>query len=146
MRLEGSVVIGAPRDEVWAFLLDPDRVASCLPGVESIERLEDGRFRASARIGAGFFSTKVAVTGTYTEVRPPTEMTIVARGSAHGSSGETTARIVLRDGEAGDTVVDWTAEVTLGGMIAAFEGRLADGTAERLVAEVFGCIRSRLEA
>jgi carbon monoxide dehydrogenase subunit G len=146
VRLAGSVAISAPRDKVWAFLLDPDRTGSCLPGVESIERLADGRFRAQARVGSGIFSTKVEIIGEYTRLEPPAEATLVARGSGLGSSGEATARLTLRDGGAGSTIVEWTAELTLAGMAAAFEGRLADGTVDRAVAETFDCVRARLEA
>ena len=34
MHFEGSVQISASRDKVWAFLIDPDKVGSCGPGVE----------------------------------------------------------------------------------------------------------------
>jgi len=146
VRVAGSAAISAPRDEAWAFLLDPDRIGSCLPGVESIERLADGRFRARARVGSGIFSTRVEIVGEYTRLEPPAEATLVARGTGLGSSGEATARLTLRDGEAGSTIVEWTAELTLAGMAAAFEGRLADGTADRAVVGVFDCIRARLEA
>ena len=146
MRLAGRVAIAAPRDEVWAFLLDPEQIGPCLPGVELVERLADGRFRARARVGAGLFSTKVEVIGEYAQLDPPTAATIVARGSGLGSTGEATAQLALADGEAGGTVVAWSAEVTLAGMAAAFEGRLADGTADRALGGVFDCIRARLEA
>jgi len=145
VKLAGSLEIAAPRDEVWAFLVDPDRVGGCLPGVESIERLADGRFRARARVGSGLFSTKAEIMGQYTQLEPPDEATLVVRGSGLGSTGEATARLALRDGEAGGTIVEWTAEVTLTGIAAAFEGRLSDGTADRAVGEVLDCMRAKLE-
>ena len=37
MKFEGTVEIKAPREKVWAFLIDPDQVGSCGPGVQSIE-------------------------------------------------------------------------------------------------------------
>jgi len=146
VKLAGSLEVAASRDEVWAFLVDPNRVGGCLPGVESIERLADGRFRARARVGSGFLSTKVKIMGEYTRLEPPDEATLVARGSGLGSTGEATARLALRDGEAGGTIVEWTAEVTLAGIAAAFEGRLSDGTAARAVGEVLDCMRAKLEA
>jgi uncharacterized protein len=146
VKLAGRVAIAAPRDEVWAFLLDPERVGPCLPGVDSVERLADGRFRARARVGAGLLSTKIEVIGEYGQLEPLSAATMSARGSGLGSTGDATARLTLADGEAGGTVVDWSAEVTLAGMAAAFEGRLSDGTADRALGGVFDCIRARLEA
>ena len=37
MQFSGTVEIKAPRDKVWAFLIDPNEVGWCGPGVESIE-------------------------------------------------------------------------------------------------------------
>ena len=41
MRFEGTVDIAASRDTVWAFLIDPNQVGSCGPGVESIEIIDE---------------------------------------------------------------------------------------------------------
>jgi carbon monoxide dehydrogenase subunit G len=145
VRLAGSVDIASPREEVWAFLLDPVRVAGCLPGLEAMEVRGDGRFRARVRLGSGLLSARAEIEGEYSRLEPPSEATLVARGAGPGSTGEVTARLVLRPGEAGTTIVAWTAEATLTGIAAAFEGRLADGTAERALAGVFACIRARIE-
>ena len=34
MHFEGTVDIAAPRDKVWAFVIDPNQVGQCGPGVE----------------------------------------------------------------------------------------------------------------
>ena len=51
MQFQGTVQIEAPRDKVWAFLLDPNQVGSCGPGVESIEVIDEDHFRAKAKVG-----------------------------------------------------------------------------------------------
>ena len=37
MELTGDILIGAPRDKVWAGLNDPDVLARCIPGCEGVE-------------------------------------------------------------------------------------------------------------
>ncbi len=49
MQFRGSVEIAAARDRVWSFLMDPQQVGSCGPGVESIEVVDADHFRARAR-------------------------------------------------------------------------------------------------
>ncbi|MDR7523256.1 MAG: SRPBCC domain-containing protein [Armatimonadota bacterium] len=44
LRFQGSLAIHAPRDRVWAFLTDPQAVARCLPDVQRLEVLEEGKF------------------------------------------------------------------------------------------------------
>ena len=55
----GTVQIAAPRDRVWAFLMDPNQVGSCGPGVESIEVIDADHFKAKAKVGVGFISRPV---------------------------------------------------------------------------------------
>ena len=43
MIFEDKVTIDAPADRVWAFLLDPNAIAACIPGVENVTRDDRGR-------------------------------------------------------------------------------------------------------
>ena len=45
MKLEQSFEVAAPIDEVWAALIDVERVAPCLPGAQITEAGEDGTYR-----------------------------------------------------------------------------------------------------
>ncbi len=146
MKFEGSVDIKAPREKVWAFLIDPEQVGGCGPGVQSIEKLDDGRFKAHAKVGIGFISAKFVVTAEFTEMDPPDHAAIVARGHAPGSAVDATAKMALRDGEAGGTIMDWTADVAISGTIASVGARLVEGTANKMIGQTFDCIRSTLEA
>jgi len=146
MKFEGSVEIKAPREKVWAFLVDPEQVGSCGPGVQSIEKLDDGRFKAHAKVGLGFIAAKFVVTMSFTELDEPNRATILARGNAPGSAVDATARMALRDGEGGATVMDWGANVNISGMIASVGARLIEGTANKMIGQTFDCIRTKLEA
>ena len=48
MKFEGTVQIATARDKAWAFLMDPDQVGSCGPGVESIDVIDETHFKAKA--------------------------------------------------------------------------------------------------
>jgi carbon monoxide dehydrogenase subunit G len=62
MKFKGTVDIAAPRARVWAFVIDPNQVGSCGPGVESIEVVDETHCKARAKVGVGFISTKFNVT------------------------------------------------------------------------------------
>ncbi len=146
MKLEGRVEIHAPRPKVWAFVTDPDQIASCGPGVQSVERLDANRFRAHAKVGIGFISAKFVVNAEFTEMHEPDDATVLARGQAPGSAVDATARMVLTDGPEGSTVMDWTADVNISGTIASVGARLIDGTASKMASQTFDCIKAKLEA
>jgi uncharacterized protein len=54
--------------------------------------------------------------------------------------------MALRDGDDGATVMDWSADVLIGGTIASVGARLIEGTANKMIGQTFTCIRTKLEA
>ena len=53
MKLEQSVEIPAPVEEVWAFLMDVPAVATCVPGVETLEQRGDDLYGGVLRVAIG---------------------------------------------------------------------------------------------
>jgi carbon monoxide dehydrogenase subunit G len=145
MKFSGSVPIAAPRDKVWAFVIDPQQVGWCGPGVETIEAVDPTHFKATARVGIGFISARFQVNLELAEQQPPERAVIKAHGQAPGTAVDATAEMHLSDGQDGETVMDWTADVAIAGTIASVGARLIEGTANKMIAQTFDCMRSRLE-
>jgi uncharacterized protein len=146
MHFEGTVQINAPRDKVWAFLIDPNQVGSCGPGVESIEVIDDSRFKATAKVGVGFMSARFVVNMEFVDLEAPDTANIKAHGQAPGSAVDATAAMNLSDGEGGGTQMDWQADVNISGTLASVGARLIEGTANKMIGQTFDCIRTKLEA
>lgn len=146
MQFSGRVPINAPRERVWAFLLDPNQVGSCGPGVESVEIVDDDHFKARAKVGIGFISARFNIDLTMAERVPPTKAVIKAHGQAPGSAVDATATMTLSDGDPGTTVMDWAADVAISGTMASLGARLIEGTANKMIGQSFDCIKSKLEA
>lgn len=147
MRFEGSVDIHAPREKVWAFLIDPQQVGSCGPGVESVEVIDATHFKAIAKVGVGFISARFSTNLELAEMEPPTRAQIKVHGQAPGSAVDATAEMRLSEGGDGSsTRMDWEADVLIAGTLASVGARLIEGTANKLIAQSFDCIRSKLEA
>ena len=53
MKLEHSVTVGAPIEVVWAWLMDVPRIATCVPGVASVEAIADDKFRGTIKVQVG---------------------------------------------------------------------------------------------
>lgn len=146
MKFDGTVEIRAPRDRVWDFLMDPNQVGSCGPGVESIEVVDETHFRARAKVGIGFISARFVVEMEIAEREEPERAVIKAHGQAPGSAVDATATMRLRDGDAGVTIMEWAADVMIGGTLAGVGARMIEGTADKMIGQTFECIRARLEA
>ena len=145
LKLQGTVDIKAERDAVFAFLTDPDRIGPCLPKVQSIKKLPNGHFEATAKVGKGFLSASLVLDCAFTEREAPHRAAIRATGKAKGSAVDGTARMTLRDLAGGGTAVDWTADVEISGLVAKVgEGRLRDG-AEKMIGQTFKRVRKQLK-
>jgi carbon monoxide dehydrogenase subunit G len=145
MKFSGTVDINAPRERVWAFLMDPNEVGPCGPGVESIEVVDETHFKAKAKVGIGFISARFNIDMEIAERDEPNQAVIKAHGQAPGSAVDATATMALRDGDGGGTTMDWGADVLIGGTIASVGARLIEGTANKMIGQTFDCIRSKLE-
>ena len=146
MHFEGTVEIGAPRERVWEFLIDPNQVGSCGPGVESIEVIDPTHFKSTAKVGIGFITARFVVNLELAELEEPNRALIKAHGQAPGSAVDATAEMRLSDGAAGGTIMAWVADVSIAGTMASLGGRMIEGTANKMIGQTFDCIRSKLEA
>ena len=146
MDFSGSTQINAPRERVWAFVIDPQQVGWCGPGVESIEEVDATHFRARAKVGIGVISTRFNVDLELAETQEPDRAVIKASGQAPGSAVEATGEMRLTGPAEGPTTMDWQANVKILGTIAAVGSRLIEGTANKLIKQAFDCMRTKLEA
>ena len=146
MKFAGTVDIAAPRDKVWAFVIDPNQVGQCGPGVESIEVIDDTHFKATAKVGIGFINARFVVNMEMAELTPPDQAVIKAHGQAPGSAVDATGSMALSDSPSGGTLMDWSADVAIAGSLASLGARLIEGTANKMIGQTFDCMKTKLEA
>jgi carbon monoxide dehydrogenase subunit G len=145
MTFEGTVTIGAPRAEVYAFLTDPSKVTQCAPDVQAVELGDDDSFKVTVRVGVGPVRATFVLEVTWLERVAPESARARAKGSAPGSAVNLTALMRLSEVPEG-TRLDWQTDVVVAGTIASVGARLLQGTADRIAAQVFACVKQKLEA
>jgi carbon monoxide dehydrogenase subunit G len=147
MRFEGVVNIQAPRKQVYNMLIDPDFVAQCAPGVDSMEEIEPGRkYSAMAAVGFGSVSSKFKTTVEFLEKNENESAKVKAHGNAPGSAVDATSEMKLSDGEAGSTDLTWSADVNIMGTLASTASRLMGPITKKLAGAFFDCVKSKIEA
>ncbi|MGZ6390663.1 MAG: CoxG family protein, partial [Ktedonobacterales bacterium] len=62
MDISGSYTLYAPRERVWAALLDPDMLKQTVPGCERLDKESEGTFLL--RLNIGVASVKGIYDGT----------------------------------------------------------------------------------
>ena len=143
MEISGSYSFDAAPDRVWALLMDPAVLSSCIPGCERFEPDGDDRYRVTLTVGLA------AITGTYqgtvvlTDKVPPTSYGLVVEGQGRPGFVKGTSAIVLR-AEGATTAVDVSASVQTGGAIARIGQRLIGSVAKMMMDRFFECLKSKL--
>ena len=146
MRFEGTERVAAPQAKVWAFLMDPQQVGTCGPGVERVEPVDATHFKARATVGVGFIKARFNVDMEMADLHEPDSATIKAHGQAPGSAVDATATMQLTPDGTDATNLAWAADVNISGTLASVGARLIQGTAEKMIRQTFDCIRTKLEA
>ena len=146
MEFTGTQTVAAPIEKVWAFLLDVNNVASCAPGFQSLEVLEDEHWKAVVGVGVGAVKFKFTMDVTRPEMQPPDLMIVKARGKAPGSAVDMQGNMNLTALDSEQTQMAWKATVTVSGTIASVGARLLSGTVQRLTGQFFDCLKSKLQA
>ena len=145
MKFSGTVEIAAPRDAVFAFVTDPTRVATCGPGVESVEVVDETHFRVKAKVGVGFIKAHFLIEMHLAHLEPPETAWITGRGHAPGSAVDGSARMRLRELAPDRTAMEWESDVNIAGTLASVGARLIEGSARKMIDQTFDCIRAKVE-
>jgi len=144
MEFTGTIEIDAPRADVWDLLLDFERLGTCGPGVQSIERQDQTHARVRAKIGVGFMTLGFTIDLELVETEEPDRAVIRATGSAPGNQVEANGRMRLTGPPEGPTTMDYEATVEIFGSLAGVGSRMIEGTAGKLIDQTFECVRARL--
>lgn len=136
MTLEGTYRIPAPRALVYEQLMNPEVLSRALPGCENLTPNPDGSFSAQLKIGIammkGTYQGRVEILDA---VRPERfRMLVEGKGSGGFMKGEGT--LILTE-EGGDTLITYTGEAQVGGLIASVGQRMILGAAKQNVTQFF---------
>ena len=149
MELNGEVSIAAPRDRVWAALNDPDMLARCIEGVESLTRVagDDGE-RFEGKMNAKVGPVRATFTGhvTLADVNPPESYRLVGEGKggvAGFAKGE--AMVALAETGPAATLLSYQVTSSVGGKLAQLGARLIEGTAKGLAESFFAKLKAEIE-
>jgi carbon monoxide dehydrogenase subunit G len=147
MKLEQSFEVQAPIDQVWAALIDLERVAPCLPGAAITQRDEDGTYHGTFQVKLG--PATAAYNGTI-KIEEADESarraTLKARGTDKRGQGGASATIVNTLTDAGGaTRVEAVTDFSITGRLAAFgRGGMMQDISNRLMRDFATCLQSRL--
>jgi carbon monoxide dehydrogenase subunit G len=149
MLLEGKFTLQDARiQEVWEFMLKPETLASCIPGAEKMEAIDDKTYDSVVKASVGPISVRFKFTTTLAETDPPRYLKAVGRGADIGKAGtftqETTVNLteVSRD----SVEISYHSNVSLVGRLATFGERIMRAKARDLEKEFTQNLQEKLKS
>jgi carbon monoxide dehydrogenase subunit G len=146
--IEGKIVVAAPIHKLWDAILEEETLRECVPGAETIERIDEHSYDCVIKQQVGPVSVRFKLRNLLTKVEPPTHLEMEGEGVDMGKAGRFVHRtsIDLVENERGDVEVSYRSEVSIVGKLAMFGERIMAAKARAVEEEFAAALRQRLES
>jgi carbon monoxide dehydrogenase subunit G len=148
MLIKNDFTVPRSVDDVWAYLLDVEKVAPCMPGAELTETVDDRNWKGKLNMKFGPVAMSFAGTVALEERDDAAHrVKLHAKGMEQKGKGAANATVTswMEPGDEG-THVFMEADITLTGAAAQLSRGLLPEVSKRLTAQFAECLRATLEA
>lgn len=148
MHFEGTIPIKASPKRVWELLLDVDRFAGCVPGIEEVTQVDDRTFDGVILASVGPMSGKFSFRAQIVESNPTSDMVTELKGtdSVTKSTVMAVTRLSLLSQAAEQTELSYDSTVDINGRLAILGDMVMRATATLILEEFGNRVRRELEA
>jgi uncharacterized protein len=146
MQLENSFQVGAPPDQVFAYLLDINKVVGCVPGAELSEVVDPTTFKGKVKVKVGPITVAYSGTARISERDEASRSaTLSAEGRETTGPGSARATAQMRVESAGEgSLVTITTDYHVAGRVAQFGRGVMEDVSKRLIQDMSTCIQNNL--
>jgi len=147
MKIEGKFTMKAPIQKVWDFLLAPGTLASCIPGAEKMEPVDDKTWEGIVKQRVGPISVKLQFTQVFEDIDPPKHLKAVGRGSAVGGAGTFSQETIvdMKELAGGEVEIAYSSNVSMVGRLATFGERIMRAKVNKVGEEFINNLKKKLE-
>lgn len=143
MDLSASYTFVAPPTTVWNLLINPEVVASCLPGCDRLEPIGEDRYRAALTLAVAAISGQYSGTVAIVDKRPPHSYRLAVEGSGNSGFVKGEATVELAEQPDKTTTVHVRGQAQVGGLIARVGQRLLGGVSKMMMDRFFACLQQK---
>jgi uncharacterized protein len=149
VEIENQFQVATSPDRVYSFLLDVNRVVTCMPGAELSEVVDPTTFKGKVRIKVGPITVSYNGTASISE-RDEAARTATLKAEGRETTGpgsaRATAHMSVDDAGGGSSTVRLVTDFTVAGRIANFGRGVMEDVSKRLVSQMADCIKANLES
>ena len=148
MQLENSFIVGAPPDQVFAYLLDVNKVVGCVPGAELSEVVDPTTFKGKVKVKVGPITVAYSGTATIAD-RDEATRTATLQADGRETTGPGSARASAHmsvEPDGAGSLVKIVTDYSVAGRVAQFGRGVMEDVSRRIVNDMAACIKANLEA
>jgi uncharacterized protein len=148
MQLENSFTVGAPPDRVFAYLLDVNKIVSCVPGAELSEVVDPTTFKGKVKIKVGPITVAYSGTARIAD-RDDANHAATLEADGRETTGPGSARAKARmtvEADGQGSVVKIVTDYSVAGRVAQFGRGVMEDVSRRIVTDMAACIKANVEA
>jgi carbon monoxide dehydrogenase subunit G len=146
MNYKGKIEIDAPALDVWEFVLDVDKFAACMAGVEDLVRVDDKTFTGKMRAKVGPISGEFVFEAQIVDAEAPVRLTAHVEGNDSLTNSTMTADIEMNLVAIDDknTELTYSATVDVLGRLAIIGDMVLRATGTQVIKEFFKRLRNQV--
>lgn len=147
-KIEERFEVQAPVEQVWKYMIDPQRVVHCLPGAELLEVQDERSFLGAIKVKVGPVAMSYKGQAKFTEVNEEThQVRMVGDAREVGGSGSTKVSMLstVTALPNGGSEVVVNAEVDLVGKIVQFGRGMIEEVSRQMFRQFSACVKKQLE-
>jgi hypothetical protein len=145
--LEGKIDVVVARATLWDFLLDMNRFASCLPGLEQVTQIDECTFEGVVVAAVGPIAGKFSFRSTITDSTPPTDLVVQTDGEDSVTHSHVTARLNLKLAEPLEehTELSYRADIEIKGRLGILGDMVLRATSVLTLEEFARRLKAQVE-
>lgn len=144
MKIEGTHQIHAPRDRIYAALINPQILQLCIPGCQSLDKTADDTYVATMKAGIGPVKGIFKGNVRLEDMQPPSHYRMIVDGKGGPGFVKGTGEFDLQEVDGG-TAIAYKGELQVGGVIASVGQRMIEAAAKMLAAQFFSKLDSEIK-
>jgi carbon monoxide dehydrogenase subunit G len=144
-----TFVVRSSPEQVWSFLIDPERVARCLPGAAITGKLDDKTWQGTMTVKVGPVSSSYKGKVAFEKLDASSRTAeIVARGQDVRGRGGADLRLTstLAQKSPGETEVTTTSRVNITGILAQMGRGMVQDVSDQMFQIFSQRVRAELES
>lgn len=148
LRIEKTVQVSEPIEKVWAFLSDPRKVATCVPGAKITEQVDEKTYKGTISVKVGPALSEYSGELQILRIDPENhEIELLGKGRDVRGRGSASMKMTgkLRVVDGGSTEMTSVSEVNLVGIVAQMGARVITEVSNVMFGQFTKNLQARLQ-